>query len=198
MISGRTLQRVLGYLSFYVLPLVLVGLSYGNGFDEHFFKELGEPALNLLLFILFLPPFSQITNWTFLRILMGWRREFGVAAFWFFLFHGAGMIYSENLTDINTFLDPNGYLFWGGIAGIGMLILGLTSNDLSVKLLKRNWKRLQLIAIPTLFFAHAHVSIIEYRSLVPTLILVLVYVALRIFGAYCVRRRVLAKRMNPS
>lgn len=187
-------RKCLRILSFYVLPLGLLGVSIMNGFDGHFLEELGEPALNILIFILFLTPLTQILDWKILKVLMTWRRAFGVASFWFFLFHAAGLIYVKRLTDISAYLDWRGYLFWGGIAGIGMLILGLTSNDLSVRFLRKNWKRIQLIAIPTLFFAQAHASMADERTIVPAVLLFAVYIVMRAIGVYMVNCRLSRKR----
>lgn len=189
MFKQRQIRKYLQWFCYYLLPLGLIATSLFIGLDKEFYVELGEPALNLLIFILFLTPVTQILDWKTLKILMAWRREFGVASFWFFLFHAAGLMYVDNLTNINDYLNPQGYLFWGAIAGIGMLILGLTSNNTAVKLLRRNWKRLQYIAIPTLFFAQAHASLADEGSILPAILLFAVYLLLRIIGSKIVKKR---------
>ena len=188
-IQAKQIRKILQWASYSLLPLGLIIASFVKGADSHFYEELGEPALSLLTFILFLTPVTQILNWSWLRRLMTWRREFGVAAFWLFLFHSAGMIFSKNLTTIADYMDPKSYLFWGAIAGVGMLLLGLTSNDIAVKTLRKNWKRLQYVAIPTLFFAHAHVAMIDGNSVLPAVLLFSGYLLLRIVGYYMVKKR---------
>ena len=149
-------------LIYYILPLILITL--GIIFPENsYFKELGEWAERLLVFLLLSKPISKIfSNPLFTRVV-GYRTELGVASFWFFLIHSAGLFITKSLTILEMFKTP--YLFWGSISGIGMIILGITSNNLSMKLFSKNWKKIQYLAYPVLFAALAHSSLIGNGNL---------------------------------
>lgn len=183
------LRKYLQIAVYYILPVFLLVLSVSLQNGDEFFEELGEPALKLLIFILFLTPIAQILDWKIFHILRALRREFGVASFWLFFFHAVGLIYTRRLTDIAEYLSPQSYLFWGAFGGIGMLILGVTSNDMSVKFFRKNWKRLQFVAVPTLFFSQAHASIADNESILPAVGLFLLYLVARFVGKYVQRTR---------
>jgi len=155
-----TVKTVLIVLSYYCLPLLLIVMTISNPNDENFVL-LGERAELLLYFTLFIKPIAKIIKSTMLLKLIGYRRQFGVATFWLFLFHAGGQIYTRGLFRIAYYTDVNSNIFWGALAAIGMITLGITSNNISVKLLKKNWKKVQTIAYPTLFFVLVHISIAE-------------------------------------
>jgi DMSO/TMAO reductase YedYZ heme-binding membrane subunit len=182
--TNKDFRKLLQLGVYYFLPLGLLIASIAFRFDGEFFEELGRPALNLLIFILFLTPVTQILDWKILKVLMTWRREFGLASFWFFVFHTAGMVYVKRLIEISDYMNPASYLFWGAIAGVGMLILGFTSNDFSVRFLRKKWKRVQYIAIPTLFFAQAHASLADEGTIVPAFLLFGFYLLARMTGLF--------------
>ncbi|GAH36082.1 unnamed protein product, partial [marine sediment metagenome] len=92
------------------------------------------------------------------RRAVAYRRESGMASFWLFIFHAGGLIYTRNLTTLSTYFTTT-FLFWGLVAGVGMIILAATSNDESIIYFKRKWKRLQYIAYPVLFAVLAHSSL---------------------------------------
>jgi len=52
------------------------------------------------------------------------------------------------------------YLLWGSLAGSIIFLLGITSNTFSVKLLKRNWKRLHMLVFLALVFVALHIYFI--------------------------------------
>lgn len=179
-----------GRLSYYVLPLGLIGaVTVMEGRElKHFFVELGSWSWILVMLILFVKPLGVIFKSRLLMMIVSLRRELGVAAFWMFLFHGAGLIWMDQLFDLNLFLDWRGYLFWGGVAGVGMILLGLTSNNFSVKWLGKNWKRLQYVAYPVLFFATAHKTMVEERTVVPAIAIFTVFVVLKVVEKWRVKK----------
>lgn len=181
----KTLQTT----SFYLLPLGLLAASLLFKPNAEFYAELGGYAWYLVMLILFLTPFAQITNLKLLKTLKAWSRELGVASFWLFLFHAAGLIYHYQLTELSYFTNPKDMLFWGATAGIGMLILGLTSNNFSVRLLKKNWKRIQRISILVLFLAAVHINLAEYGTPTGAFILFGIYLILRGLGYYLTLKR---------
>jgi DMSO/TMAO reductase YedYZ heme-binding membrane subunit len=68
---------------------------------------------------------------------------------------------AKDLRNISAyFSNPlSNYLFIGLLAIIGMIILGLTSNFFSIKLLGNNWKRIQWLAYPILFLSKLHADL---------------------------------------
>jgi len=98
-------------------------------------------------------------------------------------------MYTGKLFNFASYLKVENGLFWGAVAGIGMILLGLTSNNISVRLLKKNWKRLQRIAIPVYFLISIHKFIASDEGLIPVLVIFVVYVVLRGAGHYMAKLR---------
>jgi methionine sulfoxide reductase heme-binding subunit len=86
-------------------------------------------------------PTSKIVRW-----LMARRRYFGLAAFAYAAFHT--VLYVVDMGDLQTVLGE----FWslgiwtGWLAMFIFVPLAITSNDLSVRRMGRNWKTLQQLA----------------------------------------------------
>lgn len=154
------LKKILSILSYYVLPIILLILSTTTSNPE-IFNSFGQAALYLVAGNLFLKPIAKISNIKLLKRLLIYRRQFGIAAVWFFAFHAVGMWQTFQLTEVSYFLDPKYNLMYGALAAIGMIILGITSNNFAVKTLKRNWKRIQYIAYPTLLLIFYHAALAE-------------------------------------
>lgn len=172
-------EKALELLSFYLLPAGLFVSALLWPKNSHFYLQLGEVAWILVLLVLFIKPIAVLTrNKTAFRLCM-LRRELGVASFWLFIFHAAGLIYNFNLTVLPDYFILNSARFWGTTSGIGMLLLGLTSNNFSMKLLKEHWKDLQYLAYPTLFLAGAHKYMAEDKTLWPAILIFCVFIALK-------------------
>lgn len=154
----KWVKLVVQILVYYVTPPALLLLSIFVG-DGHFFKEVGNWALNVLIGVMFIKPLYVLIPWKFLRYLGTYRREAGVLTFWLFLFHAIGLIYSRQLFDLSAYFVFDRYLFWGAVAGLMLVILGLTSNNISVRTLKGNWKRVQYLAYPAFVFTLIHAGL---------------------------------------
>lgn len=150
------------WISYYGLPALLLGIAFIVP-EQRYFAELGIWAERLLILLLFVKPFGVITGYHGLMKVVGYRRELGVASFWYFLVHAGGLFILKNLGISKIIATP--YLLWGSVAGIGMCILAITSNTASVQYLKKNWKLLQYIAYPVLFAALAHSSLVTDGNL---------------------------------
>lgn len=161
---------------YYALPLLLLILSLIYPARE-FFVLLGEWAQRLLVFLLFVKPIAMISYSKFFIRAVNFRRESGIASFWFFLFHAGGLIYTRNLTLASFQIS---FLFWGLVAGIGMIILAATSNDESVRYINKSWKRLQYLAYPVLFAVLIHSSLWANNNLNKVFILGGVFIILKI------------------
>lgn len=146
-----------GYFSFYFVPIFL--LFYAKiYFDFNLFSFWGEIAEKILIFILFIKPIAVIFNSHILLSKMNYRKEIGVISFWFSAFHVAGIIYINNYP-LSDYLNPTFGMFWGVLSIIGMTILAITSNRFSMIKLNQNWKKVQMLAYPTLLLVLLHSSI---------------------------------------
>ena len=154
------LKALLSTICYILLPIGLLTYSLIRSSDAHFFTELGEFALNLLMLTLFFKPIVIIFRLKWLQRQLPLRRQLGIACFWLFFFHACGQIYI-NAFAVSDFGGFSNYLFWGLAGGIGMSLLALTSNNFSVKLLKKNWKRLHYLAYFILFAGLLHAATIE-------------------------------------
>lgn len=83
------------------------------------------------------------------------RRMIGILSFLLALGHGYLLVQKRYL----DFLDP--YTFWVYVQGISTFIifalLAITSNDWSIKRLKKNWKRLHNLTYLAMFLLTWHV-----------------------------------------
>lgn len=192
------LRKTIQLFNYYLIPgfllLSLIYLLYTGQDIYEFVVERGNNAFTLLIALLYIKPLCtisgkyvkiQIVN-KILTTALSYRREFGVLAFWFAVLHGVSLFFLLGIFNYNEFVglfQPlNVHLVSGLIGLIGMVILGLTSNKLSVMKLKRNWKRIQMVVYPTFAFACIHVAIAE-QEIGPYIILG-VYTILKIFAYY--------------
>lgn len=171
-----SIRGIIQGLAYYVFPLVFLALSLAN-VDLDFFYFLGDVSIYLLFFTLLLKPFSIFFRARIWKQLLGYRRELGILIFWMVLFHGVTLWFRAGFASSEFFSTP--HLLYGLIAGFGIFVLGITSNKISTRTLKKHWKPVHAIAYPTLIFAvlHAAATTGEY---VKFTLLSLVYFSLRI------------------
>lgn len=157
-------QKCVSIVSYYVIPLFLLLLFYlisgNNGQLYEVSKSMGTIGILLLLGILYIKPLTRVfPKLKIFLTLLRYRRQLGVASFYILLFHGLGLMIALGVFSNNQF-KPQPFLLWGLIGLFLMFILYLTSNNFSVRLLKRNWKRLQMIAYIAALAAIIHVVLI--------------------------------------
>jgi methionine sulfoxide reductase heme-binding subunit len=152
--SGKYwIWAILSVPAIHILVRYLIdSISYGQ-----VIHETGEWSVGLLSLALAVTPLRRVlpkARWP--RWLLVHRRAFGVASFAYAAFHtvtylqrkwGYGYILKEGV-------EPD--LLTGWIAFVIFLALALTSNDQSIKLLRRNWQRLHrtVYIAAGLVFAH--------------------------------------------
>lgn len=161
-------RKYSSFFTFYILPVILLLVCIFNP-QRELFAMFGNIAEKLVIFLMFVKPISYIFSSKILTRNVIYRKELGVASFWFFIFHAGGLIYVRNLTSISNYSVP--FLFWGLVAGLGMLLLGITSNNWSLRKLKKNWKRLQYIAYPVLLMILVHSGLFEQGNINKALII---------------------------
>lgn len=155
-------KKYISGLSYYILPIFLLLLSlYYGGLDTY--RLFGQAAQIALIFTLFIKPVAKIVNIKELRRLLVYRRQYGIATFWLFAFHGFGMWKTYQLKDFGLYLNPQLNLMYGALAGLGLVILAITSNDKSVRALGKLWKKIHYLAYPVLFLAMYHAAMAEYE-----------------------------------
>ncbi len=128
--------------------------SYGFG---HAIKDSGDWAAWLLLLTLAVTPLRlafRRARWTLW--LMKRRRDFGVASFAYAAIHTA--IYLVDKASLTVILDQaTGWdLLTGWLALAIFLPLAITSNDRSMRAMKRGWKRLHRLVHPAAVLVFAH------------------------------------------
>ncbi|MBD3247890.1 hypothetical protein GF382_01210 [Candidatus Falkowbacteria bacterium] len=117
----------------------------------------------LIFVILIMRPFFQVIGWEaglsflFLRKYLGWAA--GLSAFLhvalFLNLAGKGLDFFL----IPRAWDLKGLFGWGTLALLSLLLPFLTSNLLSQKILKRNWKRIQNFSYLAFIFTGVHIYI---------------------------------------
>ncbi len=105
---------------------------------------------------------------TFLRFLLTNRRFLGVITFVYLIFHVLLYLTMESFeAQAFTQLYSKLYLALGLSAWLILLVLALTSNNLSVRILGgKRWKRLHRFVYPASALITAHVLLIEKTDLV--------------------------------
>ena len=154
------------------IPALLIAIGYARG--ELFYGKIihitGDASVQLLIVTLAASPATLLFRraaWA--AWLMRHRRDFGVASFAYALLHT--LVYVGRKADFNLIVSEgwNPGLLAGWVALALMLILAVTSNNISVRLLRTAWKRLHLLVYPATALTLAH-WLLEAFDLVPALI----------------------------
>lgn len=134
------------------------------------YRNMGELSWNLLFFLLLLRPVGQIfVDFGILKALLGMRKELGILCGSLAIAHGIGYFLVNDISMPSGFFDAyiwdiTGYYFWGMIGFCIAIILTITSNMFSMKLLKRWWKKLHRITYIFLFVVAVHIILIRYSK----------------------------------
>lgn len=136
---AQELNHLFGRIAYYALALNL-----GLGSLISFFRMFKKPWPEAL------------------RPVIAYRRHLGVAGAIYLVTHvGFHFLIEAGLKE-GLLAIVNAYYLWAGsIAFFGILILALTSNNLSMRRLKTKWKSLHQLSYPIFVFATAHALMIE-------------------------------------
>ncbi len=118
--------------------------------------QLGEWAWQILILILFIKPIVKIIARKELMWLLTYRRELGILCFYLAFSHLATIIFLLKGYQITNYFGLKNFMLYGAIAGIIFIFLYLTSNNLAMRILKKNWKRLQSLSYLLLPLISAH------------------------------------------
>ncbi len=143
------------------LPALWIGLrwaitpgEYGYG---HAIADSGDWAAWLLMATLAVTPLRLVFKRSGLTLwLMRRRREIGVASFGYAALHTAIYLVRKGSPEyvLAEFTTP--YMLAGWAALALFVPLALTSNDVSVRLMKRGWKRLHRLVYPAAILTFLH------------------------------------------
>ena len=157
-------------------------------------KSFGNLAQILLFAILFVSPLSKIFRMKLLYQIMSLRRELGIWFAYAAIVHGLGYVLNPQWTAtfVVPFLARPLSMMPSYLVGIVALILTLpllmTSNTLSLKLLKGNWKKLHSLTYIIFAGMLFHTAFLRYNGinvlmhLVQPLFIFSVYVFLKILA----------------
>ena len=176
LILGIRFKKVIDPIVYYIFPVALI--IYCIAFPSRdLFTFVGTLSKQLLIFLLLIKPIASILKSKTLFKVVAYRRQLGLITFWFFLTHTAGLIYLYNIFEISRYLTLKHSM--GTLAGIGLLVLAITSNNYSMKLLEKNWKRVQYLVYPVLFGMLVHTSLNEYGNLIELYIIGALFIVLK-------------------
>lgn len=117
----------------------------------------GQWAVHTMLLAMVVSPLRLLYptgSWT--AWLLRSRRYFGVASFAYATLHAAVYLQRKGSLDrvVSEAAEPGLLTGWVGL--VLFLPLALSSNDYSVRLLRRGWKRLHRLVYPAAFLVMAH------------------------------------------
>ena len=117
----------------------------------------GEWSARMIIVALMLTPLGQLFPQSpAVKWLIRHRRAFGVAAFLYALLHL--IFYVLDMESVAAMLAELGApgIWTGWLALLCMAVPALISSDAAMRLLRRNWKRLQRLAYPAAVLTLAH------------------------------------------
>ncbi len=140
------------------------GLLTGSRAFGHVLRESGEFAARFTIIALMLTPLVMLfPKFTPLRWLMKRRRYIGVAAFGFAALHTLSYLLQKgSFSAVTAELATLG-IWTGWVAFVVFVPLALTSNDVSLRAMGRNWKTLQRFTYVAAIFSALHWYALEYE-----------------------------------
>jgi len=149
---------------------ILFRYAGGDLWPDELVGPSGEWAARLIIVALMLAPLAMLLP---RARAIGWlvrrRRAFGVAAFCYALLHLAFYV-AEMETLANILAELWALGIWTGWAALLLMLpLALTSNDASMRALKRGWKQLHRLAYPAAMLILIH-WIVVHNALIEALL----------------------------
>lgn len=139
-------------------------------FAPHEFKELGEIGWNLLIFVVFIRPISDLLpRLGILKSLSMLRKELGIMSGVFLITHGLGYLLDEQLPLTSYFTDGSLWSLsnlygWGSLGALALLLVLLTSNSFAIKKLRTWWKPIQRLTYLAFLAGAIHIAMIEQEA----------------------------------
>jgi len=154
--NHRLKINVIGIMIIILVFLIGRSVSYSQMQEKTvYISSFGFLALLSILFVLSIPLIYKLKKSNFTSILLMNRRWIGVYTFIFALIHV--FLVSEFFFDWNILkIIENKYRVLGVIAFTILVLMAVTSNDKSLRLLKKNWKRLHYLVYAALILIIIH------------------------------------------
>ena len=155
---GKPLLVLAGMLP--LVALIYAALTNGLGTDpvKALIVETGEWAIWLLLACFAVSP---LRHWLSIGWLLRFRRTLGLLAFFYVTLHlvvVSNYLFFWDWAVVREELSERPYIIAGFSAWLLMLPMALSSNDWSVRRLRRNWRRLHTLMYPVILLAWLHIA----------------------------------------
>lgn len=147
-------------------------------FKPEYYSEIWSLWWILLLFIVFIRPFSDILpKLKILKKLVILRKEIWILSWVFIALHWIWFFLNSRIPVLQWLFSPVYYnitnLFgWWMIWMYIWIILTITSNVFSMKILGKNWKKLQRLTYLFFIFWAIHIWMVDSEKIIPLSIVV--------------------------
>ena len=140
--------------------LIYAALNNGLGTDpvKALIVETGEWALWLLLACFAVSP---LRSWFRAAWLLRFRRTLGLLAFFYVSLHlvmVSNYLFFWDWAVVGEELSERPYIIAGFSAWLLMLPMAVTSNNWSVRRLRRSWRRVHMLMYPIMLLAWLHIA----------------------------------------
>ncbi len=156
-------RNILQIFCYYIIPIIL-SIHFIINPDRKFLNVIGWISIIIVCFILFIKPIAMITQYKHFKRFLLYRRELGILSFWLALYHSLGYLYFFKMYKLLISNNLASYSYFGIPAFLIMFILGITSNKISMKLLKTKWKKVQYLAYGALILTMFHIELVKYQT----------------------------------
>lgn len=161
--QGKNFRKTIHIIFYLITPLALLGsIIFFQNYRIN--AQFGEWAWQVLLLVLFMKPLIKIIARKELMWLLTYRRELGILCFYLAFAHLSSSIFNLKIYELKNYLPPNNFLFTGALASLFLIILYLTSNNFSMRFLKKNWKRIQYLSYLVLPLISAHQILLQKEA----------------------------------
>jgi len=152
----------------YLLLVVLLYFGYraivsGQGsFDLYYSLGKKMAEASVIVFILTVIPGMARRfgiSHKLIAILMIFRRYLGILTFMLVLLHSSFVWFLPSLSSGGFLVPGSGFELWGFIAFVMLLLLFITSNDLSIRLLGDWWTRIHWLSYLIMWVVLIHVML---------------------------------------
>ena len=158
--AKREILRIGAHIGSLSMLAALIWRYYANDLGADPVRELllqtGEWSLALLVLSLAITPVVMLTGW---KLIMPWRRIFGVYAFVYVALHLSVFVwldYGLNIQFIIEGIIEQNFVLVGFLAFLLLIPLAITSNKWSMKRLGKKWKSLHKLVFVIIILALIH------------------------------------------
>lgn len=147
-------------------------------FYPKYYVEIGDFGWYCLLLIVFSRPLRDILpRLGILKKIVALRKEIWIISGVFIVTHSVWFFLNAKMSLLTWFTNPDYYnltnLFGWWMIGMYIgIILTITSNKFSQKLLWKNWKRLQRLTYLFFIFGAIHIAFVDNEKILPLSIVV--------------------------